>query len=194
MKPPEFYLASPFSALGETTMPLRVVIAHDDMLAGQRAIRLLASLAWRLGNDVRFEPRPWPFHLLADAEWREVAAGEAAKADLLVIAAHSPARLSPVVERWMESTIARLAGREAAVVALLGTDEHPAAGDSPGLLAIQAACFAAGLACFAPGPGAELDDILRQIHERAELVTPLLQGILNRSRPASRWEQSAPLS
>lgn len=73
----------------DTKQALRVVIAYNDVAAGKRAMRVLADLGKGLGEDIEFQPLPWSFDLLADMDWREVAAHDAVKADILIIATSS---------------------------------------------------------------------------------------------------------
>jgi hypothetical protein len=181
---------SALTGLGETRFPLRVVIASADRTAEQRAIRLVARLTSGLGDDLEFQPLAWSFHLLNDPDWRELAVGDAARADMLVVTSTSPAKLPPAVESWVQTSIGRLRGREAAFVALLGPDECPAGIGSPALAEIQVAAVMAGLAFFAPDPWRDVDEAFQEIHRRAETVTPLLHGILNRSQPGPRWAQN----
>lgn len=171
--------------------PLRVVIAYDDLAAGKRAMRVMADLGQGLGDDLDFHPLPWSFDLLGDVDWREVAASDAVNADILIIAMNSAGTLPPAVERWVATTIAQMRGTNAAVVALFGSEENPDGAGSARLEAIQAAARLAGLEFFAPAPPHELDEAITHIHQRAEMVTPLLEEILHHQQPAPRWERNA---
>ncbi len=51
------------SDLADAEPPIRVVIAYNDLAAGQRAMRLLADVGKALGDDIEFQPLPWSFHL-----------------------------------------------------------------------------------------------------------------------------------
>ena len=171
--------------------PLRVVIAYNDLAAGKRAMRVLADLGKRLGDDIEFQPLPWSFDLLADMDWREVAAHDACNADILIISTSSASPLPPAVGQWAEAAISQKRGTAAAVVALFGSDENPDGAGSSRLEAIRTAAQRAGLDFFAPAPRHELDEALERIHRRAEMVTPLLEEILHHQQPAPRWEQNA---
>ena len=170
---------------------LRVVIAYDDVAARKRAMRMLADLGKDLGNDIEFQLLPWSFDLLADMDWREVAAHDAVKADILIIATSSTNPLPSAVERWAKATISQKRGTAAAVVALFASDENPDGAGSSRLEAIRTAARQAGLDFFAPAPRHELDEAIARIHQRAEMVTPLLAEILHHPQPAPRWEQNA---
>ena len=170
---------------------LRVVIAYDDVAARKRAMRMLADLGKDLGNDIEFQPLPWPFARLADIKWSKVGDRDAVNADILIIATSSASPLPPAVGRWAEAAISQKRGTAAAVVALFGSDENPDGAGSSRLEAIWTAAQRAGLAFFAPAPRHELDEAIERIHRRAEMVTPLLAEILHHPQPAPRWEQNA---
>jgi len=170
--------------------PLRVVIAYGDITAGQRAMRVLANLGRRLGDDVEFQPIPWSFDLLADVDWREGAASDAVRADILIIATSSPSSLPSAIGEWAKSAINRKRGTSAAVVALFGSDENPECTDSTRLEAIQAAAREAGLDFFAPTRPDELGPVIARVHQRAETVTPVLEEIMHHEETASRSEQN----
>ncbi len=160
------------------SVPLRVVIAYDCLAAGKRAMRVIGDLAKALGNTIEFEPTPWSFDLLADVDWREVAASDAVRADILIIATSGARPVPSEVERWTEAAIQRKQGTAAAVVALFGAEEDSVYDRSPQLAFVQNAAREAGLDFFAPAPRRELDEALAAIHRRSQMVTPLLAGIL----------------
>lgn len=136
----------------EADHPLRVVIAYNEIAAGKRAMRVISDLGRELGEDINFLPFPWSFELLADTDWGEVAAGDAVRADILIIATSSTGPLPPAVGRWTEAAITRKQGTAAAVIALFGPEENPDGADSSRLEAIKHAARQAGVAFFAPTP------------------------------------------
>ena len=163
----------------EKPRALRVVIASNDIAAGKRAMRVLGDLGKGLGDELEFQPIPWSFDFLADVDWREVAASDAANADILIIATSSANPLPPDVGGWAQAAISRKQGTLAAVVALFGPEENPDGAGSSRLEAIQTAAQRAGLDFFAPTPRHELDEAITGIHQRAEMVTPVLEEILH---------------
>jgi hypothetical protein len=158
--------------------PLRVVVAYDDLGSGQRAMRVLGNVAAALGDAIEFEPMPWSFELLADVDWRKVAASEAVNADIVIIASSSSRPLPPEVGRWTKAAIQQKQGTATAVVALFGPEGNPDGAGSPRLEFIQNATREAGLVFFAPARRQEFEEILADIHRRAEMSTPILAGIL----------------
>lgn len=166
--------------------PLRVVIAYDDVAAGKRAMRVMTTLAKSLGDDLDFEPLPWSFNLLSDVDWRKVAASEAVNADVLIMATSNADPLPEAVGLWAETAIRQKQGTVAAVVALFGPDWNPDGSGSSRLRAIQDASRQAGLDFFAPAPDYELNETIARIHQRAEMITPVLEGILHHPPSAPR--------
>lgn len=182
--------ASPDPASTDPNHPLRVVIAYEDPVAGKRAMRLLAGLGQGLGRDIQFEPLPWSFDLLADVDWRSVAASDAVKADLLIIATSTARPLPPAVDQWADGVIRRKQGTSAAVIALFPPGGEPEAAGSSCTKAIEHMAQRAGLDFFAPDRRHELEETLAGIHRRAEMVTPVLDEILHHPLPAPHWEAS----
>lgn len=166
--------------------PLRIVIAYDEVAAGKRAMRVMSDLGRGLGEAVEFEPLPWSFDLLADTDWAGVAADDAVKADILILATSSADPLPPAVGRWAEAAISRKHGTAAAVVALFGPEERPDGHGSARLEAIRTAARQAGLGFFAPAPHAELEEAIARIHQRSAMFTPVLGGISRRQHNAPR--------
>ena len=134
---------------------LRIVIAYNGSADGKRALRVMAHIRRKSGEEVEVQPAVWSFAALADEDWAEAAAGDAARADILVIATSCTNPLPAAVGHWAESAIRRKEGTSAAVVALLGPEESPDGRDSSRLQAIQTAACVAGLDFFAPSPSHE---------------------------------------
>ena len=156
---------------------LRVVIAYNDLSAGKLAMRVMTGLGKNFGDDIQFQPLPWSFDLLADVDWRQVAACDMVKADILIIATSDSSPLPPAVGRWAEAAIHSKQGSAAAVVALFGPEENPNGAGSSRLEAIQRAALMAGLDFFAPEPRHELDEVIAGIHHRAEMVAPVIEEL-----------------
>lgn len=177
---------SPETEGNDASSPLRALIVFHDCVAGQRAMRLMEELADKFGDDLELQPYLWSFGLLDDVDWYEAAAREAAQADVLIIATSSPGPLPPAVSHWVEETISRKRGTATAVVALFGSEGNPDEAGSPRLEAVRKAAQQAGLEFFAPVPAHEYNATIAHIHERAEMMSPVLEHILFRhERPAA---------
>jgi len=167
---------------------LRVVIAYDDLAAGKRAMRVLAELSKGLGEALELQPFPWSFEVLLDANWRGAGTNDAAVADILMIATSGATPFAPRIARWIETIIRQKQGTDAAVVVLVGEESKSVPG-LDWLSSIQGMALRAGLAFFAPAVRRELNETALGVHRRAELLTPLLDQILQRSPPhfPLRW-------
>lgn len=131
---------------------LQVVIAYDEIPAGKHALRAMAGLGRGLAEDVAFHLATWSFGRLAEEGWGEVAAGDAVRADILIIATSSANPLPTAVRQWTESAIRRKHGSAATVVALFGPEENPDGNGSSRLEAIRSMAQGAGLDFLAPTP------------------------------------------
>ena len=129
-----------------------VVIAYDNVAAGQRAMRLLSYLRREHGESIRFQPQPWRFDLLGHPDWRQFAVADALKADLLIISASGGSGLPTAIRSWITACFARKRGANAAVVGLCGSEGKMDDADSPRLQFLQSAAREAGLEFFAPLP------------------------------------------
>ena len=176
----------------EGSHPLRVVLTYQDIAAGQCAMRVLNGLARGLGDDLEFQPLLWSFDLLSDPDWRAAATSDVLNADILLISTSSPNPLPDSVERWVKDAIGRKRGTDAAVVAIFGSEDNPDGAGSPRLEAVRAAAQQAGLDFFAPLRRSELDASLERIHQRAEMVTPVLAEILSHHTSPPWWDRNPP--
>jgi hypothetical protein len=169
----------------ETKQALQVTIAYKDLAAGKRAMHTLAQLGRGLVDDIEFQPFPWSFDLLMDANWRDIAFRHAVQADILILATSDSAPVPTGVTQWMEAILDRKQGTDCAVVALFGTELQPEPDDSSRIQTIRVASQKAGLPFFAP-VRRELGEALFHLQDRAERVTPLLDDVL-RTHPPTHW-------
>ena len=128
-----------------------VLVAYDDVPAGQHAMRMIGNVERRIGEIETRYPSLWRFDLLKDPDWRIQATAEAIQADLLVISASGQSGLSGGVKTWLQTCLTQKKGTAAAVVALLGSGEHLDPPDSPRIQFLKGATEAVGLDFFAPG-------------------------------------------
>ena len=158
---------------------LNAVIAYGDVAAGQRAMRTLAHVTRKLGDEMELCPQPWRFEVLEDPACRALASADAVNADMLIISTSSESELPAAVESWITACLALKRGTSAAVVALLGSEVKPDELASPRFQFVQAAAREAGLDFFAPLPHREdqLDLAIENIRRRVETLTPTLSGI-----------------
>src|SRR5882757_884128 len=86
---------------------LTVLIAYDDFAAGKLAMETRHIFAGQFGRDCEFHDNMWKFDALQIPKLREIAAAEAAEADIIIIAAYEGGRLPPEVVSWMELWVAK---------------------------------------------------------------------------------------
>src|SRR3954468_16519239 len=95
-----------------------VVIAYEDFETGKQAKRTFDVLAEQLKNDCRFTNQIWKFDVLNIPKLREIAAKDAATADIVIISCRAKSELAPEVKAWIELWLAEQS-QTIALVALL---------------------------------------------------------------------------
>jgi len=95
-----------FPALGpsgkEINSTLNVAIAYEDLETGKRAMKTYEYMVRELGNQCPFSSRMWKFDVLALPRLKEMAAQDAAAAELIMVSAHEGKQLPTEVKAWME--------------------------------------------------------------------------------------------
>jgi hypothetical protein len=105
----------------EVSNALNVVIAYEDLETGKRAIKTYDYLVEHLGDQCLFANQMWKFDVLAVSKLREIAAKDAAVADIIIIAAHEGTPLPPEVKAWVELWVSYRT-RASALVGLFGSE------------------------------------------------------------------------
>ena len=104
----------------EGSPSFKVVIAYEDLEAGKHAKRTYDFLTQNLGTECEFSNQMWKFDVLGISKLREIAAKDAAVADVLMISSRGDLGLPTGVKVWIESWLAQ-GTRAIALVALF----HP---------------------------------------------------------------------
>src|ERR1700722_6813752 len=86
----------------EVNPALNVVIAYEDLETGKRAMKTYDYMAEQLGEQCLFTNQMWKFDVLAVPKLREIAAKDAAAAEIIIISAHEGKELSADVKAWIE--------------------------------------------------------------------------------------------
>jgi hypothetical protein len=107
---------------------IKVVIAYEDVPAGQRAMSTCKRLFEQLGQDFEFQTILWKFEVLRVSQLKRLAAQDAAEADLVIIATHGQRGLAAEIKDWIESWLGQKGEGDRALVALLGGAEERAKG------------------------------------------------------------------
>ena len=109
---------------------LKIIIVHEDLIAGIEAAAVLRRLAAQL--EAEFELKSdawqidnglWKFEMLHDPELWTQAAAEAIAADMIIISV-CDAELPASVRDWLDSVLPLKEGRPAALVALLDPGDN----------------------------------------------------------------------
>jgi hypothetical protein len=95
-------LESPESDLNST---FNVVIAYQDFDTGKHAKKTYDFLVENLGQRCQFANQMWKFEVLSIPKLREMAARDAAMADIIMISCHGN-ELPPEVKAWIELWVA----------------------------------------------------------------------------------------
>src|SRR5690242_6346483 len=81
---------------------LNVVIAYEDLETGKRAMKTYEFMVEQLGAQCLFSNQMWKFDVLTVPKLREIAAKDAAAAELILISAHEGKPLPKEVKAWID--------------------------------------------------------------------------------------------
>jgi hypothetical protein len=98
---------------------LTVFAAYEDSFTAARGLEFCRALAKALGQDCKIMQHVWLFDEFRVPKLKEIAAGEAAVADLVVISAHRHEDLPQELKAWMEMWLALGSRRPPVILALL---------------------------------------------------------------------------
>ncbi len=152
-----------------------VVIAYDDVPAGQRTMHILDHVDHAAGGTLKLCPLLWRFDILENPGWRAEATNDTQRANLLIISTSSKGDLPAAVQEWIRSCLSQMQGHAAVVVALLGPADDTDAPDSPRVQFLRNAAEAAGLDFFAPTPHAArppLDEASSRFRKMFDVLHP----------------------
>lgn len=104
-----------------------VVVAYEDFATGIRAKKAFDGIGVlrELGTDSNFNCKLWKFDILRIPRLKEMAADDAAEADIVLIAAHSGSELPAGVKHWIDMWATRERPGRRALVSLLDPQEAP---------------------------------------------------------------------
>jgi hypothetical protein len=108
---------------GEPGVVLRALVMYEDAAVGNRALAMLNRVARGVTTPGQLRCSLWRFHFLNDPSLLEMAAAEAAGADIILIALPDWASLPSEVSEWISMWLMTRGKRPKALVAL--ADEPP---------------------------------------------------------------------
>ena len=89
----------------EVNPTINVVIAYEDFETGKHAKKTYDFLVEHLGHECQFTNSMWKFGVLSIPKLREMAAKDAAMADIIIVSCHGH-ELAPEVKAWTELWLA----------------------------------------------------------------------------------------
>src|SRR5205085_1496492 len=95
-----------------------VVIAYEDFETGKQAKKTCDFLSGNLGLDCHVNHQMWKFDVLGLPKLREMAAKDAAAADIIIISCRGDNDLPEALKSWIELWLAEK-GHSLALVALI---------------------------------------------------------------------------
>ena len=127
-------LKNPNEAPYEAGKDFSVVISFADSATAERASDVLQLLGRNLkAEEGRLFHQWWNIEVLAFTSLRELAAAEAATADMIIIGVHEGRELPEMVAAWMKRWLDLRKARPGALVAVLDSDRKKP-GPSQGIL------------------------------------------------------------
>jgi hypothetical protein len=86
----------------EINSALNVVIAYEDLETGKRAMKTYEYMVEQLGNQCLFANQMWKFDVLVVPKLKEIAAKDAAAAEIIIVSAHEGRELPRDIKNWLE--------------------------------------------------------------------------------------------
>jgi len=108
-----------------------VVMVYEDFLAGKRAKATFDRLNQQLGGQDSMKCDMWKFDVLGIPKLNKLAAKDAIKASMVIIAAHEGTELPGPVKRWVGDWLLEKDVRPKALLAILDFDPQPGRSDTP---------------------------------------------------------------
>jgi hypothetical protein len=113
---------------------LALLAAFEDSVTGMRVKEFCQDLSRNLGQQCQIVEHVWLFSTLRLREMQEIAAEEAAGADLVIISVHQSADLPDAVKRWADLWLRRKGSHQAVLMALLDPHDEEAPGSTEAYL------------------------------------------------------------
>jgi len=177
------------TALGSSDLegnPLNVVIAYEDLETGKRAMKIYDYMVEHLGAHCLFTNQMWKFDVLAVPKLREIAAKDAAAAEIIIISAHEGRQLSTEFKAWVEQWLSYKT-QASALVGLFGSESV----DNPVRDYLAGIAKRASIEFFCqPGlwPGvADKHDTMSLAWEQNGKTFSMLSNAMTEEPPISHW-------
>lgn len=100
------------------------MIAYEDLATGKRAMKTYDYMAEQLGSECIFTNQMWKFDVLGVPKLREMAAKDAAAAEIIIVSAHEGKPLPPEVTAWIDLWLSYETRASAIVGLFTGESSH----------------------------------------------------------------------
>ena len=104
--------------LGKNPKQVATLAAFEDASTETRVNEFCRTLGRQLGNKCEVTQQMWLFNEMRVAQLRGIAAGEASRADLVIVSVHHAQSFPGEVLEWFGLWVAQKGSRPAALVAL----------------------------------------------------------------------------
>jgi hypothetical protein len=105
----------------EAKPTFNVAIIYENFAAGKHAKETYDVLTQNLEDECRFSHQMWNFDVLGNPKLREMAASDAAQADIIIVSFDSENKLPASLKAWIEQWL----GREINAIALVALFATP---------------------------------------------------------------------
>jgi len=167
-----------------------VLIAYEDFDTGKNAKRTYDFLVEHLGDDCTFSSQMWKFDVLALPKLKEMAAHDAAEADIIIVSAHGTNDVPAEVKSWIEEWL----GQKPHAIALVGLFDPDAYLRNLPRSYLADVAKRGGMEFFAqPGfwPGDEKRSASGAADpERSGKTLSVLAEMVQRDKDVSHWENN----
>jgi hypothetical protein len=166
------------------------VVAYDNFDSGIRAKEILDRLARALGSQLPMNLSMWKFEMLELDKLQDMAASDAAAADIIIISTGGAGELSPGVQQWVERWLSRKQRESSAFVSLNeadpdGTAESPAVSEY-----LQTVASRGNVIFFSQRgnlPVPDFQSTVQAICREAEQILSATAAILQQPYAEARW-------
>jgi hypothetical protein len=176
-------LPIPGSSDIEVNSVLNVVIVYEDLETGRRAMKTYDYMVEHLGEQCLFANQMWKFDVLAVPKLREMAAKDAAAAEIIIVSGHAGNELPKEVRAWVDQWISYKT-HASALVGLFGSESV----SNPARDYLATAAKRAGIEFFCqPGIWPDKNQTARTEWERNERTFSVLANVAREESPVSHW-------
>lgn len=182
----------PRSARWEPKFPFDLVIAYDDAATRSRAVQLYDHLAQQLLDDYDFQCSWWRIEHFHNPTLSQQAADAAANANMVILSLRGDRPLPPPFKAWLPTWLDQKGGQKSALVVLLSAEDQPTEEARRLQSYLQQVARQARMDFFAHAYALPREEraaayTLETVAQRAQTVTPLLEGILEQPVSIPRW-------